>query len=313
MIKMKTPAYYEMEALAVQPEALESTVRYLADKMSAFVRRGEHVLICFPDTPNTIGDLFAKAVKRCEAFPEFCGEDIRWKTLLRQAFIGMYETVVAHPLVILGLAKLARRTNVPLVLRNVLMAGHPTSEWMVKGIQSGLDCKFWGCFDPGTEGIVAGFTCADGEVHLRDDIYGVEIVDKNGTPVAPGEIGEVILYPKTAPHIRVRTGYSARLDTKPCTCGCTSPRLVDLGQGMHVDQELSKLAQELHSWSSILDCRLEKGPHGLEMEVVVFQGEKLPKLPSAAKLVVRPWNPEKDVPIALVFDWRNQSFSEKSH
>lgn len=311
---MKTTASYEMTALATQPEEIERTVSYLQNCICAFVREGEPVLICFPDTPNTIGDLLARAVRGCEAIPFFWGEDIRWKTLLRKAFLGQFETVMAHPLVILGLSKLARNTGVPLCIRNVLLAGHPSVDWMIQGIQRTLDCRIWGCFDPGAESIVAGFSCAHSVgVHLRDDVYGVDIVDHQDVPIAVGQTGEVILYPRSAPGIRVHTGDRARMDTTPCPCGCASPRLMDLDQGKHVDKELSGLAQHLHSWSSILDCRVERGPCGLEMEVIVFPGEKLPKFPTAAKMVLRPWDPEKDVPVALVFDWRNQCFSHESH
>ena len=35
----------------------------------------------------------------------------------------------------------------------------------------------------------------------------------------------------------------------------------------------------------------------MEIEVVTFQGEKLPKLPSAAKLVIRSWDPQTDEPL----------------
>jgi len=61
---------------------------------------------------------------------------------------------------------------------------------------------------------------------------------------------------------------------------------------------LSELGESLHYWSSILDCRMEKTEYGLELELVVFPGEKLPKLPTTAKLVVRPFNPETDEPFA---------------
>ena len=45
-----------------------------------------------------------------------------------------------------------------------------------------------------------------------------------------------------------------------------------------------------------MDCRLNKGECGLEVEMIVFPGEKLPKLPNAAKRVIRPWDPETDEP-----------------
>ena len=60
------------------------------------------------------------------------------------------------------------------------------------------------------------------------------------------------------------------------------------------------LGQQLQSWTSILDCRLNKGEYGLEIEIVTFPGEKLPKLPSAAKLVVRPWDSDTDEPFWYV-------------
>ena len=87
----------------------------------------------------------------------------------------------------------------------------------------------------------------------------------------------------------------------------------DTGLGNQVRNALDALAQHLMSWTSILDCRLEKGQYGLEMEIVSFPGRQLPKLPSCAKLVVRPLNPEKDVPFGLLRDWENLSFSQENH
>ena len=51
--------------------------------------------------------------------------------------------------------------------------------------------------------------------------------------------------------------------------------------------------------SSDVFVALEPGEQGLEIELVCFQGEKLPKLPTAAKLVVRPWDPQNDAPYSL--------------
>ena len=61
--------------------------------------------------------------------------------------------------------------------------------------------------------------------------------------------------------------------------------------------DVLNLYQELHSWTSILDCKVNKGSYGLELELVVFPGEKLPKLPTCAKLVIRPWDPDTDIPL----------------
>ena len=64
----------------------------------------------------------------------------------------------------------------------------------------------------------------------------------------------------------------------------------------NVDPELLALSNSINRWTSVLDCRLERSAAGLEIEIVVFPGEKLPKLPSCARLVVRPWDPEHDEP-----------------
>lgn len=65
------------------------------------------------------------------------------------------------------------------------------------------------------------------------------------------------------------------------------------------EEMLVWLERELLRWTSILDCRVEKTAAGLELELVVFPGERLPKLPSCARLVVRNWDPDRDVPFAL--------------
>lgn len=65
------------------------------------------------------------------------------------------------------------------------------------------------------------------------------------------------------------------------------------------DRDLTVLEEHLLSWSSVLDCRLTQGPCGLEMEIITFPGEKMPKIPSCAKLVLRPWEPDRDKPLVL--------------
>lgn len=67
------------------------------------------------------------------------------------------------------------------------------------------------------------------------------------------------------------------------------------------EQELEPdvLTRQLLPWSSILDFRARQTPLGLDLEIVVFPGEKLPQLPSCAKMNLRKWEPEKDVPFSL--------------
>lgn len=63
--------------------------------------------------------------------------------------------------------------------------------------------------------------------------------------------------------------------------------------------DTAMLERELLSWTSILDCQISVGESGLELKVVYFSGERLPKLPSCAKLQLTPWNQNEDGPFCL--------------
>lgn len=301
--------------LVSQPEALERTVGYLSEKMRQFLRKGERVLICFPaEDPTSLGYLMARAVERCGGESVIWGPDYRWKTLLRQAFFCKAGTIIGPPLVILGLTKLARAKATPLYIRNVLTAGYACTDWMIDGIINGLDCKTWGCLDWNLSAVAAGFSCKAGRgVHVRSEEYEAVILDEAGNPLPDGQVGELYLRSAQAPDALIPTLDRARVDDKPCSCGCLSPRLMDMSPGRYVDMELIRLGEEINQWTSVLDCRVQKGAAGLEIEIVVFPGERLPRLPSCARLVVRPWNPEEDAPFWTVAGWKNAVVYQESH
>lgn len=294
-------AFSKMAALAREPKALEATVSYLAGKLS-FLKPNEKVLILFPGKdPERFGALMRRAVLQRGASPIMWEGDLRWKALLRLAFSSRASTIVGPPLVILGLSKLAKYNGTPLSIRNVVTAGYPCLDWMIDGIIRGLDCRIWGCFEPGGDAVVAGFSCGRSlGVHLRSEEYGAEIVDADGKPLPEGEVGEIILFPQKAPTLRCSVSDHARLETSPCLCGSAAPRLMDIRHGSDTDTEMTSLGQYLHSWSSVLACSVVRGEYGLELEMVIFPGEKLPVLPNCAKQIIRPWDPETDEPFLHV-------------
>lgn len=64
--------------------------------------------------------------------------------------------------------------------------------------------------------------------HVHPELMIVEIIDDNGTPVGPGEAGEVVVTPlgvEGFPLVRFCTGDIARLHSEPCGCGWNNPRL----------------------------------------------------------------------------------------
>jgi len=306
---MNAIVYNKLTALASTPDAMEQAADYLASQMSRFLKKRDKVLILFQDTPATVGGLMKEAVKRCGAYPQFLADDHRWLTILKTAFVSRCDCIVGPPLTILGLAKVAKHRGTPLYARNILVAGYPIKQWMVDGIERGLDCKAWGCYDPGFSAMIAGFTCSECCLHLRDDRYDVSILDDEDAQLPEGQSGRVILFPHIKPEFRFDTGDLARLETAPCKCGSAAPRLMDIDTNNGMDSSMSRLGESLHYWGSVLDCKLANTGYGLELEVIVFPGEKLPKFPSCAKLLVRAWNPESDEPFPHAYALKRRLFS----
>ena len=310
---MNDIAYHKLTAMASAPDAAEKAIDYLASCMGQFLKKRDKVLILFPDTPSTVGRMMKEAVLRCGARPQFLEEDYRWLTILKTAFVTRSDCIVGPPLTILGLAKIAKHRSTPLFARNIMVAGYPIKQWMVDGIERGLDCKAWGCYDPGYSAMIAGFTCKECCLHLRDDRYQVRILDDGGREVPAGERGRVVLSPMGVPELQFDTGDLAYFEAAPCKCGSSAPRLMDIDTNNGVDSGMSKIGESLHYWGSILDCKLTNTGYGLELEVVVFPGEKLPKFPSCAKLMVRAWNPETDEPFPHAYVLKRRLFSRETH
>lgn len=301
---MNAKHFERLVQISNEPEIREKTIEYLAEHLGKFLKPGERVMLAFRNHgQGTISILMEQAALRIQAVPVIWGPDHRWNTLLRQTYQSRASAVIGSPLVILGLMKLKKHSNTPLPIRKVITVGYPCLDWVIDGVVRGLDCELGGCFSVDEEGIVAGFACGHSTgVHLREDVYGAAIEDAQGNPLPHGELGGIVLWPKADPSAKVRLGDLGRISAEKCNCGSNSIRLMDMQLGSNVDPDLYRLSQELQSWTSILDCRIGKGQSGLEVEIICFPGEKLPKLPSAAKLVVRSYSPRSDEPFWFIPD-----------
>lgn len=310
---MNELAYHRLKQMASAPEARENAIAYVAECMGRFLKRRDKVLILFPDSEDSVGSIVQEAALRCGARPQFLGEDQRWLTILKTAFVSRCDAIVGPPLTILGLSKVAKHRGTPLFARNILVAGYPIKQWMVDGIERGLDCKAWGCYDPGYSTTVAGFTCKCCRLHLRSDRYRARILNDRDEELPEGSVGRIILSPAEDDTLRFDTGDVGRLDSTPCLCGDRTPRLMDIDTNHGIDPSLSELGESFQYWGSILDCKLSNTGYGLELELVVFPGEKLPKLPNCAKLVVRAWDPERDAPFPHTYVLKKRLFSRETH
>ncbi len=286
-------------AHAKAPDFYEQTTGYLQKHMHTFLRPQERVLVCCVNSgPFSMAALTEEVLRREHAIPMLWGPDYRWQALLKQAFSSRATTIIGQPLIILGLAKLARFTDTPLFIRNVLLGGGPSERWMIESIQSSLDAKIYGCYDPVPGCVIAGFSCPKRlGVHIRSDAYRVEIVDDANMPVPEGTRGNIVLTDVSEPTLRYVTGEQGRLSRKPCDCGSHAPLMTEFHAGQDADS--AALQEQLLSWSSVLDYRAARTASGLELELVTFPGQPLPPLPTCAKRIVRHWDPRQDMPFCL--------------
>ena len=281
------------------PEALEATVAYLSEKMKPFLSILEPVLICFPDEgPASLGGIFKEAVIRCEAKPVFWGPDFRWQELLRIAFETHANTVVGHPMVVLGLMKLARATATPLYIYDLIVCSDPFSRWIVEDLKKGFDCRVWGCYAVHSGPIVAGFSCIqEAGVHIRGDLFS-PFLHRDSERTEMTNRGKLCFSYAKDPELIYDPDQTVLLHSHACSCGCDEPRVVDANSISEDDITREMLENKLLTWSSVLDFCTEKTEYGLSLELVIFPGESLPKVPSVAKLLVRPWKQE-DIPFCM--------------
>lgn len=297
---MTESCYEKILELETTPESLDATVAYLTRQMKPFLKTLEPVLICIPDDgPASLGGLFKEAVLRCEATPVFWGPDYRWKELLRIAFDTHANTVIAPPLIVLGLMKLAKATETPLYIFDVIAGGDPFPRWIVNDLKKGFDCNTWGCYAINSGPVVAGFSCTqEAGIHIREEVIRPHLVRDSGEKSAPNW-GKLYFTSAKNPDLIYDPEQDALLQYQPCSCGCDEVRVVEACSRRKDNRSTEYLLEQLLSWSSVLDYRVTNTESGLNLELVVFPGKLLPKLPSCARLTVRPWDPEQDIPFII--------------
>ena len=296
-----TDNYERLLELETTPEALEATVQYLSRLIKPFLQTLEPVLICYPDEgPASLGGIFKEAVIRCEAAPVFWGPDYRWKELRRMAFDTHANTVIGHPHIVLGLMKLARATGTPLYIYDMIVGGDPFPHWIVEALKEGLDCNIWGCYAVRSGPIVAGFSCIqEAGIHIREEVFKPCVDDEISSDITGPHLSRLYFRSAKDPNLYFDPMQIAIVHHQPCSCGCDEPRIVESKPVTQRELSSDYLDQKLLFWTSVLDYRLETTESGSSLELVVFPGEMLPKLPSFAKLHVRPWNPDEDIPFCI--------------
>ena len=119
----------------------------------------------------------------------------------------------------------------PVSLRAIIVSGDTLLPAMRSSIERFFRCK---CFDHygQSEGVCMAMECSHGRMHIIPATGIMEILREDGSPCAPGEVGEIVatgLLNDAMPLIRYRMGdYAAWAVEQSCPCGNLQPIITHL-------------------------------------------------------------------------------------
>ncbi len=115
-------------------------------------------------------------------------------------------------------------------LKAVITSSEKLTGSMRETFQRVYQCKTFDSWS-GLEACGLVSECEHGSLHISPDLGLVELLDDEGKPVAPGEVGEVVctgFVNYDQPLIRYRIGDLMRLGDKPCACGRAMPVIKEI-------------------------------------------------------------------------------------
>ncbi len=160
----------------------------------------------------------------------YTGEEARM--LIEQMNAFQPELLIGYTSVLMGLATLKRNGHGARVTpRVVISSGEVLDDYSRRYIQDAFEAPVVDLYAT-TEGGSIAFECLDREFHLNSDFVHVEVLDRDGSPMPPGEFGSLVitrLYPGGTPIIRY-TGLNdvAALAGERGSCGMQTPLLQQL-------------------------------------------------------------------------------------
>lgn len=117
-----------------------------------------------------------------------------------------------------------------LPLKAVITSSEKLTPEMRATFERVYECKTYDSWS-GVEACGLVSECEHGSLHISPDLGIIEILDTNGHPVKPGEVGEVVctgLINFDQPLIRYRIGDMMRLSGTACACGRSMPVIEEI-------------------------------------------------------------------------------------
>ncbi len=117
------------------------------------------------------------------------------------------------------------------------------------------------------DGGMIAMACESGSLHVAQENLAIELLDEQGRPVRPGEVGEIVLTHLEAigmPLIRYRTGDEALQPVEPyarCSCGRCSQRLAEIRGRVtdHIVCRVDGQVRRMHALSLMYVLREAEG------------------------------------------------------
>ena len=201
----------------------ELTIDFFHIGMSTFTAPGDRVLILLPsETPGSVGDLLAIALRRMGATPIKHGPVRDPAATLDAMRCEKIDVLVGVPTHVLSLARSSSALKSS--LKAVLLSTDHVPNATKRAIEAVFGCKVYNHYGMTEMGLGGGVDCeAQRGYHLREADLLFEIVDPfSGERMPDGEYGEVVFTTLTRrgmPLIRYRTGDVSRFVPGPCPCG----------------------------------------------------------------------------------------------
>lgn len=141
----------------------------------------------------------------------------------------MWLTGYAFSFYLLGKLILEQNLRVP-PLKAIITTSEKVTSGMREVMEKAYSCRVYEEYST-VENAVFASGCEHGRLHVSEDAGIVEILRPDGTPCAPGEVGEVVatcMMRYFQIMIRFRLGDLAAWDDRLCSCGRTTPVLKEV-------------------------------------------------------------------------------------
>ena len=266
----------------------ENTVGLFMTGLGELIFPGSTTMICFPFSgPYGLGELIAEAVTRLGARPLRLGSNLAYGEYATVMDREQPDTFVGMPVQLLSLLRVCGRGS----LRRALVSGDACPPAVLKSCEELLGSRLFPHYGSREMALGGAVSCqAHAGMHLREDHVIAEIVDENGEPLPPGEIGELVITcigMEAMPLIRYRTGDFTRILPGPCPCGSEVLRLDTVRR--KGSEELEKLDETLFSLPFVADYRAEKRDGRLFLEVLTCGEGELPTLDASVRCRPASW------------------------